>query len=160
MKEITGSEALIQSLINEGVDTIFGYPGGAIMPVFDCLYDYKDKINHILVRHEQGATHAAQGYARTSGKTGVALVTSGPGATNTVTGIADAMIDSTPLVVISGQVASSLLGSDAFQEADVVGITQPITKWAYQIRRAEDIPWAVARAFYIASNGRPGPVVL
>ena len=160
MKEITGSEALIQSLINEGVDTIFGYPGGAIMPVFDCLYVYKDKINHILVRHEQGATHAAQGYARTSGKTGVALVTSGPGATNTVTGIADAMIDSTPLVVISGQVASSLLGSDAFQEADVVGITQPITKWAYQIRRAEDIPWAVARAFYIASNGRPGPVVL
>lgn len=160
MKEITGSEALIQSLLNEGVDTIFGYPGGAIMPVFDCLYDYKDKINHVLVRHEQGATHAAQGYARTSGKTGVALVTSGPGATNTVTGIADAMIDSTPLVVISGQVASSLLGSDAFQEADVVGITQPITKWAYQIRRAEDIPWAVARAFYIASNGRPGPVVL
>ncbi|MDR1707658.1 MAG: biosynthetic-type acetolactate synthase large subunit [Prevotella sp.] len=160
MKEITGSEALIQSLINEGVDTIFGYPGGAIMPVFDCLYDYKDKINHVLVRHEQGATHAAQGYARTSGKTGVALVTSGPGATNTVTGIADAMIDSTPLVVISGQVASSLLGSDAFQEADVVGITQPITKWAYQIRRAEDIPWAVARAFYIASTGRPGPVIL
>ncbi|MDR1091680.1 MAG: biosynthetic-type acetolactate synthase large subunit [Prevotella sp.] len=157
---ITGSEALIQSLLNEGVDTIFGYPGGAIMPVFDCLYDYKDKINHILVRHEQGATHAAQGYARTSGKTGVALVTSGPGATNTVTGIADAMIDSTPLVVISGQVASSLLGSDAFQEADVVGITQPITKWAYQIRRAEDIPWAVARAFYIASTGRPGPVIL
>jgi acetolactate synthase-1/2/3 large subunit len=160
MKEITGSEALIQSLINEGVDTIFGYPGGAIMPVFDCLYDYKDKINHVLVRHEQGATHAAQGYARTSGKTGVALVTSGPGATNAVTGIADAMIDSTPLVVISGQVASSLLGSDAFQEADVVGITQPITKWAYQIRRAEDIPWAVARAFYTASAGRPGPVIL
>lgn len=160
MKEMTGSEALIQSLINEGVDTIFGYPGGAIMPVFDCLYDYKDKINHVLVRHEQGATHAAQGYARTSGKIGVALVTSGPGATNTVTGIADAMIDSTPLVVISGQVASSLLGSDAFQEADVVGITQPITKWAYQIRRAEDISWAVARAFYIASTGRPGPVIL
>ncbi|MFV0538122.1 MAG: biosynthetic-type acetolactate synthase large subunit [Dysgonomonas sp.] len=160
MKEITGSQALIQSLLNEGVDTIFGYPGGAIMPVFDCLYDYKDKINHVLVRHEQGATHAAQGYARTSGKVGVALVTSGPGATNTVTGIADAMIDSTPLIVISGQVASSLLGSDAFQEADVVGITQPITKWAYQIRRPEDIPWAVARAFYIASTGRPGPVIL
>ncbi len=160
MKDITGSQALIQSLLNEGVDTIFGYPGGAIMPVFDCLYDYKDKINHVLVRHEQGATHAAQGYARTSGKVGVALVTSGPGATNTVTGIADAMIDSTPLVVISGQVASSLLGSDAFQEADVVGITQPITKWAYQIRRPEDIPWAVARAFYIASTGRPGPVIL
>lgn len=158
--EMTGSNALIQSLINEGVDTIFGYPGGAIMPVFDSLYDYKDQINHILVRHEQGATHAAQGYARTSGRVGVALVTSGPGATNTVTGIADAMIDSTPLVVISGQVASSLLGSDAFQEADVVGITQPVSKWAYQIRRPEDIPWAVARAFYIASTGRPGPVIL
>lgn len=158
--KITGSEALIRSLINEGVDTIFGYPGGAIMPVFDCLYDFKKEINHILVRHEQGATHAAQGYARTSGKVGVALVTSGPGATNTVTGIADAMIDSTPMIVISGQVASSLLGSDAFQEADVVGITQPITKWAYQIRRPEDIQWAVARAFYIASTGRPGPVVL
>lgn len=158
--KITGSEILIQSLISEGVDTIFGYPGGAIMPVFDCIYDYKDKLNHILVRHEQGATHAAEGYARTSGKVGVALVTSGPGATNTVTGIADAMIDSTPLVVITGQVASSLLGSDAFQEADVVGITQPITKWAYQIRRPEDIQWAVARAFYIAASGRPGPVVL
>lgn len=159
-KEITGSEALIRSLMSEGVDTIFGYPGGAIMPVFDCLYDYRDKLNHVLVRHEQGATHAAQGYARTSGKVGVALVTSGPGATNTVTGIADAMIDSTPLVIICGQVASSLLGSDAFQEADVVGITQPITKWAYQIRKPEDIAWAVARAFYIASTGRPGPVVL
>lgn len=158
--KITGSETLIRSLINEGVDTIFGYPGGAIMPVFDCLYDFKKEINHILVRHEQGATHAAQGYARTSGKVGVALVTSGPGATNTVTGIADAMIDSTPMVVISGQVASSLLGSDAFQEADVVGITQPISKWAYQIRRPEDIQWAVSRAFYIASTGRPGPVVL
>lgn len=158
--KITGSEALIQSLLSEGVDTIFGYPGGAIMPVFDSLYHYKDKINHILVRHEQGATHAAQGFARTSGKVGVALVTSGPGATNTITGIADAMIDSTPIVVISGQVASSLLGSDAFQEADVVGITQPVCKWAYQIRRAEDIPSAVARAFYIASTGRPGPVVL
>ena len=159
-KEITGSEALVHSLINEGIDTIFGYPGGAIMPVFDCLYDYKNKINHILVRHEQGATHAAQGYARTSGKVGVALVTSGPGATNAITGIADAMIDSTPLVVISGQVVSSLLGSDAFQEADVVGISQPITKWSYQIRRPEDIAWAVARAFYIASSGRPGPVLL
>lgn len=158
--KITGSEALIQSLISEGVDTIFGYPGGAIMPVFDSLYDFKDSVNHILVRHEQGATHAAQGYARTSGKVGVALVTSGPGATNAITGIADAMIDSTPLIVISGQVASSLLGSDAFQEADVVGISQPVTKWAYQIRRPEDIPWAVARAFYIASTGRPGPVLL
>lgn len=159
-KEITGSEALILSLLSEGVDTIFGYPGGAIMPVFDCLYDYRNKINHILVRHEQGATHAAEGYARTSGKVGVALVTSGPGATNTITGIADAMIDSTPMVVISGQVASSLLGSDAFQEADVVGISQPVTKWAYQIRRPQDIAWAVARAFYIAASGRPGPVLL
>jgi acetolactate synthase-1/2/3 large subunit len=158
--KITGCEALIQSLLNEGADTIFGYPGGQIMPVFDALYDYKDKINHILVRHEQGATHAAQGYARTSGKVGVALVTSGPGATNTITGIADAMLDSTPIVVISGQVPSSLLGSDAFQEADVVGITQPISKWSYQIRKAEDIPHAVARAFYIASTGRPGPVVI
>lgn len=155
-----GSEALIESLINEGVDTIFGYPGGAIMPVFDSLYDYKDKINHILVRHEQGATHAAQGYARTSGKIGVALVTSGPGATNTVTGIADAMIDSTPMVVISGQVASSLLGSDAFQEADVVGITQPISKWAIQVRSADEIANAISKAFYIASSGRKGPVVV
>ncbi|MDR1884574.1 MAG: biosynthetic-type acetolactate synthase large subunit [Prevotella sp.] len=159
-KQITGSEALIRSLINEGVDTVFGYPGGAIMPVFDCLYDFKKEINHILVRHEQGATHAAQGYARTSGKTGVALVTSGPGATNAITGIADAMLDSTPMVVISGQVVSSLLGSDAFQEADVVGITQPVSKWSYQIRRPEDVAWAVSRAFYIASAGRPGPVAL
>ncbi|MDR1876933.1 MAG: biosynthetic-type acetolactate synthase large subunit [Flavobacteriaceae bacterium] len=158
--KISGSEALIRSLINEGTNTIFGYPGGAIMPVFDALYDYKDKINHILVRHEQAATHAAQGYARVSNKPGVVLVTSGPGATNTITGIADAMIDSTPLVVLTGQVSSGLLGSDAFQEADVVGITKPICKWAYQVRRAEDIPWAVARAFYIADNGRKGPVVI
>ena len=157
---MTGSEALIQALIHEGVNTIFGYPGGAIMPVFDSLYDYKDKVNHILVRHEQGATHAAQGYARTSGKVGVALVTSGPGVTNTVTGIADAMLDSTPLVVISGQVASSLLGSDAFQEADVVGITQPICKWAVQVRKAEDIAKVISRAFYIAQSGRKGPVVV
>ncbi len=157
---IAGSEILIRSLIAEGVDTIFGYPGGAIMPVFDALYDHKDKIRHILVRHEQGALHAAQGYARVSDKVGVALVTSGPGATNAITGITDAMMDSTPLVVISGQVNSTLLGSDAFQEADVIGVTQPITKWAYQVRRAEDIAWAVSRAFYIASSGRPGPVVL
>ncbi|MDR2627938.1 MAG: biosynthetic-type acetolactate synthase large subunit [Dysgonamonadaceae bacterium] len=157
---INGSEALLRSLINEGVDTIFGYPGGQIMPVFDRLYDYKEKINHVLVRHEQGATHAAQGYARVSGKAGVVLVTSGPGATNTVTGIADAMVDSTPIVVICGQVPSALLGSDAFQETDIVGISQPISKWAYQIRRTEDIAWAVSRAFYIASTGRPGPVVL
>ncbi len=159
-KHITGSEALMRSLINEGVDTIFGYPGGAIMPVFDALYDYKKQLNHILVRHEQGATHAAQGYARVSGRTGVVLITSGPAATNAITGIADAMIDSTPIVVITGQVTSSLLGTDAFQETDVVGITQPITKWAYQIRSAEDVAWAVAQAFYIASTGRPGPVVL
>ena len=160
MERISGSEALLRSLIAAGVDTIFGYPGGAVIPVYDSLYDYKHKIKHVLVRHEQGATHAAQGYARVSGKVGVALVTSGPGATNTLTGIADAMMDSTPLVVITGQVASPLLGTDAFQEIDVIGITQPITKWAYQIRRAEDIAWAVARAFYIASTGRPGPVVL
>ncbi|MDD2476807.1 MAG: thiamine pyrophosphate-binding protein, partial [Dysgonamonadaceae bacterium] len=134
---ITGSEAMIQSLINEGVDTIFGYPGGAIMPVFDSLYDQKEKIDHVLVRHEQGAVHAAQGYARVSKKVGVALVTSGPGATNAITGITDAMMDSTPMVVISGQVISSLLGTDAFQEADVIGVSQPVTKWAYQIRRPE-----------------------
>ena len=151
---------MIRSLVAEGVDTVFGYPGGAIMPVFDALYDYKERIKHILVRHEQGAVHAAQGYARVSEKVGVALVTSGPGATNAITGITDAMMDSTPMVVISGQVNSSLLGSDAFQEADVIGVTQPITKWAYQIRRVEDIAWAVSRAFYIAASGRPGPVVL
>lgn len=159
-KKITGAKALIESLLKEGVDTIFGYPGGAIMPVFDALYDYHDQLNHILTRHEQGASHAAQGYARVSGKVGVCLVTSGPAATNTVTGISDAMLDSTPLIVISGQVGAPLLGTDAFQEIDVVGITQPITKWAFQIRRAEDIAWAVARAFYIARSGRPGPVVL
>lgn len=159
-QKITGSEALLKTLVAEGVDTIFGYPGGAIMPVYDCLYDYRDKVRHILVRHEQGATHSAQGYARVSGKVGVALVTSGPAATNAITGIADALMDSTPLVVISGQVASPLLGSDAFQEIDVIGITLPITKWAYQVRRAEDIAWAISRAFYIASTGRPGPVVI
>lgn len=159
-KKITGAHAFMLSLVQEGVDTIFGYPGGAIMPVFDALYDYDKHINHILTRHEQGATHAAQGYARVSGKVGVCLVTSGPAATNTITGIGDAMLDSTPMVVITGQVAAPLLGTDAFQEIDVVGITQPITKWAYQIRRAEDIAWAVARAFYIARSGRPGPVVL
>lgn len=157
---IQGSEILIRSLIAEGVDTIFGYPGGCVIPLFDTLYGHKDAIRHILVRHEQGALHAAQGYARVSKKVGVALVTSGPGATNAITGITDAMMDSTPLVVISGQVNSNLLGSDAFQEADVIGVTMPITKWAYQIRRAEDIAWAVSRAFYIASSGRPGPVIL
>jgi acetolactate synthase-1/2/3 large subunit len=159
-KKMSGSQILIESMIKEGVDTIFGYPGGAIMPAFDALYDYRTRLNHILTRHEQGAAHAAQGYARVSGKTGVCLVTSGPAATNTVTGISDAMLDSTPLVVITGQVVAPLLGTDAFQEIDVVGITQPVTKWAYQVRRAEDIAWAVARAFYIAKSGRPGPVVL
>ncbi|MBP8782662.1 MAG: biosynthetic-type acetolactate synthase large subunit [Paludibacter sp.] len=158
--KITGAQALIESMLHEGVDTIFGYPGGAIMPTFDALYDYDKKVNHILTRHEQGATHAAQGYARVSGKVGVCLVTSGPAATNAITGIADAMLDSTPMVVITGQVGAPLLGTDAFQEIDVVGISTPITKWAYQIRRAEDIAWAVARAFYIARSGRPGPVVL
>ena len=159
-EKISGAEALIKSLIAEKTEYIFGYPGGAIMPVFDVLYDYRDKLKHILVRHEQGATHAAQGYARVSGKTGVVMVTSGPAATNIITGLSDAMMDSTPLIVITGQVASPLLGSDAFQETDVVGITQPVTKWSYQIRHSEEIAWAVARAFYIAGNGRPGPVVL
>ena len=157
---ITGAEALMRALEHEGVRTIFGYPGGSIMPVFDALYDHRKTLNHILVRHEQGATHAAQGFARVSGEVGVCLVTSGPGATNTITGIADAMIDSTPIVVIAGQVATGFLGTDAFQEVDLVGATQPISKWSYQIRRAEDVPWAVARAFYIARSGRPGPVVL
>ena len=159
-ERITGAEAIIKSLIAEGVDLVFGYPGGAIIPVYDKLYDYTEQLKHILVRHEQGATHAAQGYARVTGRPGVVIVTSGPAATNVITGLSDALMDSTPLVVITGQVASSFLGSDAFQETDVVGITQPITKWSYQIRRAEDIPWAVARAFYIANTGRPGPVVL
>lgn len=161
---ITGSEALMRSLEAEGVKTIFGYPGGAIMPVYDALYDYtygeKKMFHHILVRHEQGAAHAAQGYARVSGKVGVCLVTSGPGATNTLTGIADAMIDSTPIVIIAGQVGVAALGTDAFQEVDLVGLTQPIAKWSYQIRQPEDIAWAVSKAFYIARSGRPGPVVL
>ena len=158
--KITGAEALMRSLEHEGVDVLFGYPGGAIMPTYDALYDHKDTLHHILVRHEQAAVHAAQGYARVSGKVGCAIVTSGPGAMNTITGVADAMIDSTPMVVICGQVGAAMLGTDAFQEVDVVGVTQPISKWNYQIRRAEDIPWAVARAFYIARSGRPGPVVL
>jgi len=157
---ISGAEAMMRSLENQGVDVLFGYPGGAIMPTYDALYDHKEKINHILVRHEQAAVHAAQGYARVSGKVGCAIVTSGPGAMNTITGVADALMDSTPLVVICGQVGAAMLGTDAFQEVDVVGVTQPITKWNYQIRRAEDIAWAVARAFFIASSGRPGPVVL
>lgn len=157
---LTGAQALMEALLHEGVDTIFGYPGGAITPVFDAMYDYYDKLHYVLTRHEQGATHAAQGYARVSGKVGVCLATSGPGATNTITGIGDALMDSTPMVVITGQVGASLLGTDAFQEIDMVGITQPITKWSYQIRDAKEIPWAVARAFYIAKSGRPGPVVL
>ena len=160
MEKISGAEALMRSLEHEGVDVLFGYPGGAIMPTYDALYDHKNTLNHVLVRHEQGAVHAAQGYARVSGKVGCVIVTSGPGAMNTITGIADAMIDSTPLVVICGQVGAAMLGTDAFQEVDVVGVTQPISKWNYQIRRAEDIAWAVARAFYIAKSGRPGPVVL
>ena len=157
---ITGSEALWLSLMQEGVDTVFGYPGGQIMPVYDSLCKYQDKVRHILVRHEQGAIHAAQGYARVGGNPGVVIVTSGPGATNVITGVHDAMTDSTPVVVITGQVSSAALGTDAFQEADVIGLTGPISKWNYQIRTADEVAWAVARAFYIARTGRPGPVVL
>lgn len=158
--KINGSEALMKSLEAEGVTKIFGYPGGAIMPVYDKIMDFSDRIEHILTRHEQGAIHAAQGYARIKGEPGVVVVTSGPGATNVVTGVSDAMMDSTPLVVITGQVAAGMLGTDAFQETDVVCVMQPISKWATQVRRAEDIPKAVAKAFYIANSGRPGPVVL
>lgn len=157
---ISGAEAVIRCLLAEGVDLIYGYPGGAIMPVYDELYKFQDQLNHVLTRHEQGATHAAQGYARTSGKVGVAVATSGPGATNLITGIADAQIDSTPLVCITGQVASHLLGSDAFQETDIIGISTPVTKWNYQITRAEEIPEIMAKAFYIARSGRPGPVLI
>jgi acetolactate synthase-1/2/3 large subunit len=159
-KQVKGSEALLMSLIEEGVDTIFGYPGGQIIPTFDALYDFQDRLRHILVRHEQGAIHAAQGYARVTGKVGVCMVTSGPGATNLLTGIADAMIDSTPVICITGQVATHLLGSDAFQETDVVGISMPVTKWNVQITKAEDVPAAMAKAFYIARSGRPGPVLV
>jgi acetolactate synthase-1/2/3 large subunit len=157
---ISGAEAVIRSLLAEDVSTIFGYPGGAIMPIYDALYDFKEDVNHILVRHEQGAIHAAQGFARASGKTGVVFATSGPGATNLITGLADALIDSTPVVCITGQVASHLLGTDAFQETDVIGISMPVTKWNIQVTKAEDIPAAIARAFYIASTGRPGPVLI
>ncbi|MDE6135597.1 MAG: biosynthetic-type acetolactate synthase large subunit [Muribaculaceae bacterium] len=157
---VSGAVALIRALIDEGVDTVFGYPGGQILPVYDALYDFTDHLRHILVRHEQGATHAAEGYARATGRPGVVIVTSGPGATNVITGLSDAMMDSTPMVVITGQVGAQYLGSDAFQETDVIGITQPVTKWSLQVRRAEDINDAVARAFYIATSGRPGPVVL
>ncbi|SEM23334.1 acetolactate synthase, large subunit [Aquimarina amphilecti] len=157
---MTGAEAVIHCLLAEGVDLIYGYPGGAIMPVYDELYKFQDKLHHVLTRHEQGATHAAQGYARTSGKVGVAIATSGPGATNFVTGIADAQIDSTPMVCITGQVGSHLLGSDAFQETDIIGISTPITKWNHQVTKAEDIPSVLAKAFYIARSGRPGPVLI
>ena len=157
---MTGSQALLESFLIEGVDTLFGYPGGAIIPVYDALYDYRDRLRHILVRHEQGAVHAAQGYARVSGRVGVCLVTSGPGATNTVTGLADALMDSTPLVLVTGQVGSSLLGTDAFQETNFVGITQAVTKWNCQVKRAEEIPAAIAKAFFVARSGRPGPVVV
>ena len=158
--KITGAEAVIKSLIEENVGLIYGYPGGAIMPIYDSLYHYQEKVKHVLVRHEQGATHAAQGYARSSGKPGVVFATSGPGATNLITGIADAQIDSTPMVCITGQVASHLLGSDAFQETDIIGISTPITKWNYQITKADEIPSVIAKAFFIAKSGRPGPVLI
>jgi acetolactate synthase-1/2/3 large subunit len=157
---VSGSEAVILSLLEEGVDTIFGYPGGAIMPIYDALYHYQDKVKHLLVRHEQGAAHAAQGYARVTGEVGVCFATSGPGATNLITGIADAQIDSTPIVCITGQVPAHLLGTDAFQESDVLGISMPVTKWNFQVTKPEEIPAAIARAFYIAKTGRPGPVLL
>jgi len=157
---MTGAQAVVQSLIEEGAELMFGYPGGAIMPVYDALYDFEDQIKHVLTRHEQGAAHAAQGYARATGKVGVCMATSGPGATNLITGVADAQIDSTPLVCITGQVSSLLLGTDAFQETDVVGISMPVTKWNFQVTKAEEIPMAIAKAFYIAKSGRPGPVLI
>ncbi len=160
VKEISGSQAVLEACIAEGVDTIFGYPGGAIMPIYDALYDYNDRLKHVLVRHEQGGIHAGQGYARSSGKVGVVFATSGPGATNLVTGLADAMIDSTPLVCITGQVFAHLLGTDAFQETDVINITTPVTKWNYQITDATEIPHILSKAFYIAGSGRPGPVLI
>ncbi len=159
-RKVTGSEAVVLSLLNEGVEVAFGYPGGAIMPVYDAIYGYRDKFRHILCRHEQGAIHAAQGYARVTGKVGMCIATSGPGATNLITGLADAMIDSTPIVAITGQVSAALLGTDAFQETDVVGISMPVTKWNIQVTKAEDIPAAIAKAFYIAGSGRPGPVLI
>ena len=160
VRELTGSAAVLEAFLEEGVEIIFGYPGGAIMPIYDALYDYRDRLEHILVRHEQGGIHAAQGYARTSGRTGVVFATSGPGATNLVTGLADAMIDSTPVVCITGQVFAHLLGTDAFQETDVINITTPVTKWNYQVTDATEIPAALAKAFYIAGSGRPGPVLI
>ena len=158
--KISGAKAVIKSLIKEGVDLVYGYPGGAIMPVYDEFYKFQDKVHHVLTRHEQGAVHAAQGYARSSGRVGVAVATSGPGATNLVTGIADAQIDSTPIVCITGQVAAHLLGSDAFQETDIIGISMPVTKWSYQITKASEVPDVIAKAFYIAKSGRPGPVLI
>jgi len=157
---MTGAEAIVRSLIEEGTELIFGYPGGAIMPLYDAMHDFEDQLKHILTRHEQGATHAAQGYARASGKVGVCIATSGPGATNLITGITDAQVDSTPLVCITGQVTSHLLGSDAFQETDVIGISTPVTKWNFQVTKAEEIPVAIAKAFYIAKSGRPGSVLI
>jgi acetolactate synthase-1/2/3 large subunit len=157
---INGSQAVIEALLAEGVEVVFGYPGGAIMPIYDALYDYMDRVNHILVRHEQGSIHAAQGFARASGKTGVVFATSGPGATNLVTGLADAMIDSTPVVCVTGQVFAHLLGTDAFQETDVINITTPVTKWNYQVTDANEIPSVLAKAFYVAQSGRPGPVLI
>src|ERR1700749_5316256 len=159
-ENITGAQAVLEAFIAEGVDTIFGYPGGAIMPICDALYDYNDHLKHILVRHEQGGIHAGQGYARASGKVGVVFATSGPGATNLVTGLADAMIDSTPLVCVTGQVFAHLLGTDAFQEVDGVKLTTPVTKWNYQVTDATEIPHVLAKAFYIARTGRPGPVLI
>src|SRR5580693_595072 len=160
IENISGSEAVLKALLAENVETIFGYPGGAIMPIYDALYDYQNILHHILVRHEQGAIHAAQGFARSSGKTGVVFATSGPGATNLVTGLADAMIDSTPVVCITGQVFAHLLGTDAFQETDVINITTPVTKWNYQVTDATEIPSVIAKAFYNAKSGRPGPVLI
>src|SRR5687768_11172953 len=160
LKEISGSLAVLEAFIAEGVDLIFGYPGGAIMPIYDALFDYEEKLQHILVRHEQGAIHAAQGYARTSGKTGIVFATSGPGATNLITGLADAQIDSTPIVCITGQVYAHLMGTDAFQETDVLNITTPVTKWNYQVTDATEIPSVLAKAFFIAASGRPGPVLI
>jgi acetolactate synthase-1/2/3 large subunit len=160
MEHISGAEAVVKCLLAEGIDLIYGYPGGAIMPIYDELYKYQDQLQHVLTRHEQGATHSAQGYARVTGKVGVAMATSGPGATNLVTGIADAQIDSTPMVCITGQVGKHLLGTDAFQETDIVGISTPVTKWNYQITEASEIPEILAKAFYIARSGRPGPVLI
>ena len=159
-EQITGAEALLQCLLEEGVDTIFGYPGGAIMPVYDKLLDYEDKLNHYLTRHEQGAAHAAQAYSMVTGKPGICFATSGPGATNLVTGIANAFLDSVPVVFITAQVVSNLIGTDAFQETDIIGVSMPVTKWNCQVKKAQDIPETIAKAFYIAKTGRPGPVLV